>query len=111
MRGEESLGRWQPALAALIGLVAAWAVQPACFGLPTQDRPDGGSPRATVCTPMANGELHWILLPLSAVVLAAILARLLRRVPFGEWWALGILVILATGAVITVESLDYVVPV
>jgi hypothetical protein len=60
---------------------------------------------------MDNDLLHWILLPLSASVLAVILARLLRRVAFGEWWALGIVVILAAGAVFTVGSLDYVVPI
>jgi hypothetical protein len=109
VRGEESLGRWQPALAVLIGLVTAWAVQPACHGMPTQDRPDQGSPRAAVCAPV-DDELHWILLPLAALLLAAVLARLLGRVPFGEWWALAIVTIASAGLVLTVGSLGYVVP-
>jgi hypothetical protein len=48
---------------------------------------------------MDNDLLHWILLTLSASVLAVILARLLRRVVFGDWLALGIVVIVAAGAV------------
>jgi hypothetical protein len=99
-----------PALAAFIGFLTSLAIQPTCFDLQTQDRPDRGSPRAAVCAPFDN-DAHWVLVPLVAVLLAVILARLLVRVRHGEWWALGVLTTLAVGLVATIGSLDYVVPV